>query len=112
MVETTVSVEADFDATRASLEQILDHSPLETRLCVGRLAECLADASLRRRNDPAVVAAVTRERIAATRDLSGKTVDAIDALLVARSLETATEPERGRLLHAWLPYLAAAVRGA
>jgi len=106
-----VSLEGDFEATRASLEAILDHSPAETHLCVGRLAERLADAPQGERNDPAVIAAVTRERIAATRDLSGDTVDAIDALLVARSLETATEPERGRLLHAWLPYLAAAVRG-
>ena len=104
-------VEAEFDATRASLEAILDRSPAETRLCVGRLAECLADASLGGRNDLAAVAAVTRERIAATRDLSSETVDAIDALLVARSLEGATEPERGRLLHTWLPYLTAAVRG-
>lgn len=106
-----MSVEANFEAMRASLEDILAHSPAEMRRCADRTMECLAGAPQGTRNDQTVIAAVTRERIAATRDLSGDTVDAIDALLVARSLEAATEPERGRLLHAWLPYLAAAVRG-
>ena len=106
-----MTVETSFDAVRASLEEILDHSPPEMRLCVGRMTERLADAPPGRPNDPALIAALTRERIAATRALSGEAVDAIDALLVARSLEAATEPERGPLVRAWLPYLAAAVRG-
>ena len=103
--------ESDLGAARAALEEILEHLPAETRLRIERMTEQLADAPLRKRTDSTVVAALTRERIAATRTLSPDVAEAIDAVLVARSLESATAPERAPLIRAWLPYLKAVIDG-
>jgi hypothetical protein len=103
--------EAGFETARASLEEILRRSTPEARLLVDLLSRRLSGATLRRRDTPALVTALTRERISGTRVLSGKLADTIDALLVARTLEATVEPERGRLLRAWVPFLEAAVAG-
>lgn len=106
-----VPLETKFDAARGSLEEILQRSTSEARLLTDLLSRRLASSSFRRQGDPAFVAALTRERINATRVMSGKMADTIDALLVARTLEPVAEPERGRLLRAWVPFLEAAVDG-
>lgn len=102
--------ESELSATRAALEETLEHLPAETTLRIGRMTEQLADAPLRKRTD-STVAALTRERIAATRALSPDVAEAIDAVLVARSLESAAAPERAPLIRAWLPYLKAVLDG-
>ncbi len=104
--------EDDLSDARAALEEILDRIPADARLRIERMKEYLADAPLRKSNDSTVVSALTRERIAATRTFSGDVADVIDGLLVARSLELAPEPERARLIRAWLPYLTAVIDGA
>lgn len=106
-----VPEEIQFGAARAALEEIAEHLPAETRPRVERMAEQLADAPLRGRGDSTVVAALTRERIAATRSLSADVADAIDALLVARSLESVAAPQRAPLIRAWLPFLKAVIEG-
>jgi hypothetical protein len=107
-----VPEEAEFDAARASLEDIVARSLPEARRTIDLLSERLSAAPpIGGGADPAFVAAFTRERVKATRAMPGEAAAAMDPLLVARCLEAATEPERARLLRAWLPYLTAAGRG-
>ena len=103
--------EKAFDAIRASLEEVFERSPDEARLRLARVAARLAEARNQERITAAAVKPLTQERIAATRTLSGDSAGAIDALLVARSLDETAGLERERLLRAWLPYLSAAVAG-
>ena len=104
-------LETKFDGARTSLEEILRRSTNEARLLADLLSRRLSSPSLRRQGDPAFVTALTRERINATRAMSGKMADTIDAVLMARTLESTAEPERERLLRAWVPFLEAAVDG-
>ena len=103
--------EAEFEDVRALLEEALTHSTAEMRLLVDLMSERLSAASTRHRDESALVAALTRDRVAATRAVSAEAAEMIDALLVTRSLDGTPGPERGRLLRAWLPYLTAAARG-
>lgn len=104
-------LETKFNGAHTSLEEILRRSTNEARLLADLLSRGLFNPSLRRLGDPGFVAALTRQRIDATRAMSGKMADTIDALLVARALDETAEPERGRLLRAWVPFLEAAVDG-
>lgn len=103
--------ETKLDVIRASLESIFVRSPAEARVRLDRVAARLDEARRDTRGLSASVSSLTRERIDATRALSGETADAIDALLVARSLEETAGGERERLLRAWLPYLSAVATG-
>ena len=103
--------ETRLDVVRTSLENLFARSSAEARVRLGRVSASLADARSQGRVASAGVNSLTRERIDATRALSGETADAIDALLVARSLEDTRGSERDRLLRSWLPYLSAVATG-
>lgn len=103
--------ETRLDVIRASLESLFARSSAEARARLGRVAARLAEARSHTRGLSARVNSLTRERIDATRVLSGETADAIDALLVARSLQETGGSEGERLLRAWLPYLSAVATG-
>jgi hypothetical protein len=108
---TEVPEEEEFEVVRASLEEALNHSTAETRLLADLMSERLSSAPTRRRDERSVVAALTRERVNATRALTAEAAETIDALLVARLLDATPQPERERLLRAWLPYLTTAAKG-
>lgn len=105
-----MSEDPDLTSVRTALERALARSSRNATGFLNRLAAAILQPG--RGTGPVITAAMlTRERIRATRTLGSDAGDLLDAVLVARLLETCEEPRREDLVRAWGPFLESRAQG-